>query len=64
MDRIDIFIEKLRGIAEELNDASMQILSEAISDGKTQRPALEKKISQARRAVEKAIHHLDGTSTD
>jgi biotin operon repressor len=45
-------------LAEELNDFSMRILSEAIESGETVRPTLEKQVSQARRAVEKAIQHL------
>ncbi len=51
--------DELRTIAERLNDLSMSILAEAIESGETQRPALEKRTSQARRAVEKAIDHLE-----
>ncbi len=58
MDPIDDFVSRLEHLAEELNDFSMRILSEAIESGETVRPTLEKQVSQARRAVEKAIQHL------
>jgi hypothetical protein len=58
MDQIDAIVEELRAISERLNDASMLLLSDAIERGETTRPAMEKQISQARRAVEKAVHHL------
>jgi len=48
---------ELQTIAEELNDLSMRLLSDAIEAGHTTRPLEEKSVSQARRAVEKAIHH-------
>ena len=51
---------ELQTIAEELNDLSMRLLSDAIEAGHTTRPLEEKSVSQARRAVEKAIHHLNG----
>lgn len=56
-DRETIALE-LQTIAEELNDLSMRLLSDAIEAGQTTRPTDEKSVSQARRAVEKAIHHL------
>ena len=56
-DRETIALE-LQTIAEDLNDLSMRLLSDAIEAGQTTRPPEEKNVSQARRAVEKAIHHL------
>lgn len=64
MEQIDSVRDKLVSISEDLNDLAMTILSEAIATGERERPALEKKVSQARRAVEKAIQHLSGSSTD
>jgi len=64
MESIDRIVDKLTTIAEELNDVAMGILSDAIADGKTDRPLLEKKVSQARRSVEKAIHQLTGATED
>jgi predicted DNA-binding protein (UPF0251 family) len=58
MEQIDAIAEELDAISERLNDAAMMVLSEAIERGETSRPAIEKRISQARRAVEKAAHHL------
>lgn len=58
MEQLDDIAVRLEVIAEELNDCSMRILSDAISSGATARPALEKQVSQARRAVEKAIQLL------
>ena len=64
LERIESVVERLTTIAEDLNDLSMSILSEAIAMGQSERPALEKRVSQARRAVEKAIQHLSVASTD
>ncbi len=64
MDSIENIVDKLTTIAEELNEVAMSILSDAISEGKTDRPPLEKKVSQARRTVEKAIHQLTGVTED
>lgn len=58
MDDIENIVERLQLIAEELNDCSMRLLTNAIQAGESARPPLEKQVSQARRAVEKAISHL------
>ncbi len=58
MEQLEDIISRLETIAEELNDCSMRILSDAIEAGETSRPPLEKHVSQARRAVEKALQHL------
>lgn len=60
MDELLDIVSRLESIAEELNECSMRILSAAIESGETSRPPLEKQVSQARRAVEKAVHHLRG----
>ena len=57
-DQVNIIVAELESIAERMNDLSMAILSAAIEDGSTNRPIEEKRLTQARRAVEKAIHHL------
>ena len=64
MNRIDEIKQQLENISEMLNDAAMQMLSEAIESGSGQRPDAEKKVSQARRAVDKARHHLDDIRID
>lgn len=47
--------ERLRTISEELADRALHELKEAHRSGATKRPESEKSLSQARRAVEKAI---------
>lgn len=58
MDDVESIISQLEGISERLNDVAMSLISDAIEQGETTRPALEKRISQARRAVDKAVMHL------
>jgi ElaB/YqjD/DUF883 family membrane-anchored ribosome-binding protein len=58
MDDLDSIISQLEDISERLNDVAMSIISDAIDQGQTARPAVEKRVSQARRAVDKAVMHL------
>jgi ElaB/YqjD/DUF883 family membrane-anchored ribosome-binding protein len=58
VDDIELITSQLEDIAERLNDVAMSIISEAIENGETSRPPIEKRVSQARRAVEKAVQHL------
>ena len=58
MNELERLTSELETIHEALNDLAMSILSQAIEDGETERPAAEKHVSQARRAVAKAIEHL------
>jgi predicted DNA-binding protein (UPF0251 family) len=58
MEQIEAIVNELEAISERLNDAAMMALSEAIERGETVRPPIEKRISQARRAIDKAAHHL------
>lgn len=57
-EEISGIIAQLELVAASLTDLSMSLLSEAIEAGADHRPEMERRISQARRAVEKAIHHL------
>ena len=54
--------ERLRGIAEELDDASFTLLHDAVAGGATERPAADRTLTQARRAIEKAATLLDSLS--
>jgi hypothetical protein len=45
---------RLEGIAEELTDLSMERLRESIDAGGTELPVDERRLTRARRAVEKA----------
>ncbi|MFY8239299.1 MAG: hypothetical protein ACOVK5_08665 [Ilumatobacteraceae bacterium] len=60
MEEIERITAELEQLSSDLNDAAMSILTEAIREGATSRPPEEKKVSQARRSVEKAIQHLRG----
>jgi hypothetical protein len=49
---------RLEGIADELADAAMDALRQALEDGAVRRPEAERRITQARRAVERAAAAL------
>lgn len=46
---------RLEGIAEELADLAIERLRESIDAGGTELPVDEKRLTRARRAVEKAV---------
>ena len=50
---------RLESITEELTDVSVDVLRTALESGETTRPAIDKKLGQARRAVEKAARILE-----
>ena len=58
MSDIEEIISDLERASESLNDAAMSLITEAIRNGEKERPPLEKKVSQARRAVNKALFIL------
>ena len=51
--------EQLEHIAAELDDLAMTVLRDAVEEGTTSRPETEKKLTRARRSVEKAIAILE-----
>lgn len=57
-------VERLRSIEEELRDLAYERLRAAAGDGDGDADALadEKKVLQARRAIERAINALGGLS--
>ena len=58
----DEFLEirvRLEAIAEELADLAILRLRESIDAGGIELPSDERRITRARRAVEKAVHLLD-----
>ena len=57
-DRRDELAERLDAIAEELGDLALGALREAVDRGEDRRPPDERRLTQARRAVEKAAHLL------
>jgi hypothetical protein len=50
---------RLETIAEELGDLAVAALREAVEAGEDKRPELERRLTRARNAVEKAAHLLD-----
>jgi hypothetical protein len=58
MDEIERIAAELEQLSSDLSDVAMTLLSEAIREGAQSRPPEEKKITQARRALEKAAQHL------
>ena len=57
-------VERLESIAEELDEMAFDRLREAVAEGEVTRPADDKKLMQARRAIEKAagvLRQLDET---
>jgi hypothetical protein len=55
---VEEIISHLQGISEDLADKSLDALKEAHREGQAKRPERERQITQARRAVEKAISVL------
>ena len=55
-------VERLRSIEEELRDLAYDRLRAAAGDGDADALADEKKVLQARRAIERAINALGGLS--
>lgn len=57
-------VERLETIAADLDEMAFDRLREAVADGEVVRPAADKKLMQARRAIEKAatvLRQLDET---
>ncbi len=59
----DDLAEQLDAIAAELDDRAFELLREAAAE-RSGRPADDKRLTQARRAVEKAAHLLRGAAAD
>ena len=55
-------VETLRGVEERLRDLAYDRLRTAAQDGDREAVAAERKVQQARRAVERAIRALDDDS--
>ena len=63
-DALDSFADRLDAISEELSEMALDELKAALRRGDQKRPATERTITQARRAIEKASHllrRLDGS---
>ena len=62
-ERVDELADRLDAIADEIADLAIDTLRGALRSGASGRPASEKQLTQARRAVEKAAHVLRGIDT-
>ena len=51
----DGLIERLESVAADLDEIAFDRLREAVADGEVTRPVADKKLMQARRAIEKAV---------
>jgi ABC-type transporter Mla subunit MlaD len=58
LERLSDIASRLRDIASSLDDVMFDVLREA-SRRREGRPAIDKTLSQARRAIDKAAHLLD-----
>jgi hypothetical protein len=59
--------ERLAAVAEEIDEVAFDRLREALADGEVERPQVDRRLMQARRAVEKAagiLRDLDEASTE
>ena len=57
LDNLEL-IDKLKGLSEQLADKALDALKQAHAAGESKRPEIERTLTQARRAVEKAISLL------
>lgn len=62
-DDIESIVGRLEALGEELNDLAMSLVAEAIAEGKGERPEAEKRVSRARRTVDRAAAQLRGSFT-
>ncbi len=58
MSRAGELAERLAQIGEDLDELAFDLLREAVAEGATERPAADRTLTQARRAVEKATNLL------
>ncbi|MSO58815.1 MAG: hypothetical protein EXQ63_00625 [Ilumatobacteraceae bacterium] len=60
----DDLISELESISNRLSERAISVLRDALGGDDPSRPDQEKKLTQARRAVEKALHLLRGITGD
>jgi hypothetical protein len=58
MSELESLVGRLESIVEELDELAFDRLRLAAAEGSTARPAADKAMVRARRAVEKAVHAL------
>ncbi len=57
-DQLADLADRLEALGEELADLAIDEIRGAIRSGAAKRPDAEKRITQARRAIDKAVHLL------
>lgn len=62
-DDIESIAGRLEALSEDLNELAMKLVSEAIAEGRGERPEAERRISRARRTVDRAASQLRGSLT-
>jgi hypothetical protein len=60
----DDIVENLRQVEERLRELAYERLRDAAANGDTKAEADERKLQQAHRAVQRAIHALGGSVDD
>ncbi len=63
MPDYDSLADRLEAVGADIDDMAFDALREAVADGEVQRPVDDKKLMQARRAIEKAatiLRQLNG----
>ena len=55
---------KLRAISDEIADLAMSDIRTSIEEGNNKTSDIEKRLTRARRAIEKAIHLLEAEDTE
>lgn len=58
MSDLDSLAEQLANIAEQIDEIAFDQLREAVSEGAMEHPKTDKRLMQARRAIDKAAHLL------
>ncbi len=58
MSDLAAIADRLESIVADLDEVAFDRLREAVADGARSRPDSDKRITQARRAIEKAAHLL------
>ncbi len=59
--------DRLEAVGADIDDMAFDALREAVADGEVQRPVDDKKLMQARRAIEKAasiLRQMDGRGSN
>ena len=60
-DRLAEIVSSLERLIEDLDDIAFEELHAAVSAGERERPKADRRLTQARRALEKARHLLEET---